>query len=347
MASTWPLTLRTIVVSAAVGLGSGVLATALTAAYLSDYAVRLGELTAPLRLSDARPRLPVPTAVLSDLRKSVFPSSVQFYLSTSPTAEDAFNAARADRQGVVLTSDGWLATVVPAGGKAAPAFAVVGRRAYAVQQSVTDPFSGILFVKITASHLTAAPFGSGFALASGDEAYAVDTREALRVVRATRVSRPALQSSERPSRRIDTDARPLAFSVGAPVFTADHAWTGFLAADGSLIPIEHILPGFRALLKDGQVTRSALGLGYLDWSQIIAAPGAEPTTGLLVTSIGKGSAAARAGLRTGDVVTALADRAFGAGYALDEALMDYASGQSLTFTVIRAGQAQQIKVILP
>lgn len=347
MASTWPLTLRTIAVAAAVGLGSGVLATALTAAYLSDYATQLGELTAPLRLSEVRPRLPAPATASSALREAIFPSSVQLYLSTAPAADDGFNAARADRQGVVLTSDGWVATVAPAAGKPAPAFAVVGRRAYAVQTSVTDPFSGTMFLKIAAAHLAAAPFGSGFDLASGDEAFAVDTRESVRIVRVVRVSRPALQSSERPSRRIETDAHPIAANVGAPVFTADHAWAGFLAADGSLIPIEQILPGFRTLLKDGRVTRTALGLTYLDWSQIIAAPGAEPAAGLLVTAIGKGSVAARAGLRTGDIITALADRAFGTGYALDEALADYASGQTLPFTVVRDEQIQQVKVVLP
>lgn len=346
MASTWPLTLRTIVVSAVVGLGSGVLATALTAAYLSDYATQLGELTAPLRLSEVRPRLPVPATVSSELRETIFPLSVQFYLSSTPTTEDMFNAARADRQGVVLTSDGWLATLAPAVGKPVPAFAVIGRRAYAVQTTVMDPFSGTLFLKIAAAHLAAAPFGSGFAFAPGDEAFAVDTRESVRAVRVVRVSRKALQSSEHPSRQIDTDVHPAVFSTGAPVFTADHSWIGFLAADGSLVPIEQILPGFRSLLKDGRVTRAALGLTYLDWSQIVAAPGTEPATGLLVTSVGKGSVAARAGLRSGDVITALADRTFGAGYALDEALVDYTSGQSILFTIVRQGQVQQVKVVL-
>ena len=49
--------LTTVVLSIILGTGSGILATALTSSYLSDYAIQLSELTTPLRIATDAPRV--------------------------------------------------------------------------------------------------------------------------------------------------------------------------------------------------------------------------------------------------------------------------------------------------
>jgi len=101
------------------------------------------------------------------------------------------------------------------------------------------------------------------------------------------------------------------------------------------------------LLARGRVRRSFLGVGGatrpLD-RRLARAHGIEAPTAVEVMSVDSGTPAARAGLRDGDVVYRLGDRAVPSIDAFVRALRDVPPGQPTTLGILRRGQALTIAV---
>ncbi len=338
--SSWPHLFRVTILAVALGAGSGVVASALTSAYLVDYASQLGELSSPLRFGERVPRpAGLTDAVLVSLRERVLPSTALFY-AAAPGA-DGFDLAAPERVGVVLTSDGWMLTSAESG-RPAPTHVVVGREAYAVERTAADPVSGTLFVKVAARNLPTVAFGGSEALAPADLLFVADGARALSSVRLRANVRPAAASSDRAARRLHVDvALP-----GSPVYDADGELVGLAVDEDGAVPVETFLPAFRALLRDGAPTRGTLGLTYRDLSLSVGLQVSLPTTGLLVTSVGRGSAAEVGGVRAGDVLVSLDGRSLDGARSLDEELGGAAADQTVTFVVDRNGERRDVRVTL-
>ena len=108
MPPTWKTTLFTILLSFVLGSASGVLGTAWTSSYLADYAWKLSQLTAPLVLTQQRPRN-FPSSykeAVDRFIQSSLPSVAELYTEQSGTFGYTQNA---DGVAIVLTTDGWLA----------------------------------------------------------------------------------------------------------------------------------------------------------------------------------------------------------------------------------------------
>lgn len=332
------LTFRLLALSVILGTASGIIGAALTTASLSNYAASLGDFASPLRSNGSRP--PAPATALADARDQAFAASAQLYAAKT----DAPDAFRADRQGVILTSDGWIAAL----DSGHPFLtALVGRRSYPVLRSVTDPVSGVLFLKIDGRNLPTVGFGDALAAAAGDEIEAVDARETFRVARVLSTVRPVQYATDRPARRIQSSL--LAGSVGAPVFSAAGDLLGFAAADGTVDAVNGVLPGFRSVLKDGSTRRAALGLVLADLSRtVVPASSASAATdsGVRVLSVAKGSDAEKAGFRAGDVILSWDGRTLDSAHPLDELLLADNPGQTVIASVQRADARADLSVVL-
>ena len=334
LTSSWPLTARIIVLSLVLGLGGGILGAALTTSSLADYAAQLGERS--MRINEYP--LGMSSALLTKLREALFPASVQFFAAKA----DVTDAAQADRQGVVLTSDGWLA-FVPEGGRA-PAFAVIGRRAYVVKRSVADPLSGVLFVKVDAKNVSAIGFGSAFSLAAGDTVFALVGRETLRAGEVIGVHYPLQMSADRLGRRI-----MLVASLGAPIVSSSSGDLLGFAGPDALIPTEAFLPAFRALLKEGKIIRPSIGFSYTDRARSILLPSdlaSAPESGMRVVSVLRGGAAEAAGLKTGDTVFMVDGDVLDALHTFDQHMLAATPGQTMVLTVERAGIRRDLNIKL-
>ena len=329
MNRSWPLILRVVILAIALGAASGVVGAALTTIYLSNYADALGGTTAPsFSFSGARPA-PATASTLSDMRDVVFGASVQLYKAKTESPDPS----KADRQGVVLTSDGWLAVADADSGLAT---AVIGRRSYPITRSVTDPASGVVFLKVDARDLPTIGFGDAFSLAAGDDEYAVDGRESLRRVRVLSVSQPLQAISDKVARRIVLDVP--ASSAFAPAFSSTGDLIGFVSVDGSLLSVNAFLPAFQSLLKDGTISRPTLGISFINLaSSIVPATNTidAPDTGEQVISVAKGSVAQTAGLQAGDVMVSLDDRPLDNDAPLDEQLLQEDVGDTPVLSIMR------------
>ncbi|HEY7152769.1 MAG TPA: Do family serine endopeptidase [Gemmataceae bacterium] len=99
------------------------------------------------------------------------------------------------------------------------------------------------------------------------------------------------------------------------------------------------------LLKDGAVHRGYLGVQIKDLDKDVAARlGVEGQKGVLVAKVFAGSPAAKAGLKDGDVLTALAGKPVENGHDLQTVVAALPLNQPVSALVVRDGQRKELSV---
>jgi S1-C subfamily serine protease len=102
------------------------------------------------------------------------------------------------------------------------------------------------------------------------------------------------------------------------------------------------------LIRDGAIRRSYIGVAGQNVSVPRALARANQlavSSGVLVASVESGSPAAHAGLRDGDVIVALGDRAVNGIDDLHRQLTDDRIGQPLPLSILRSGGRRQLTVV--
>lgn len=129
---------------------------------------------------------------------------------------------------------------------------------------------------------------------------------------------------------------------------------GIVAGDGPfglvIVPVESFTGVLGAVLRDKEPSRPYLGVRYLDLSQVAARDNDGPARGALLAGSADGklpavikkSPAEAAGLKAGDVITAIDGEQISAKNPLADALAGYSAGDVVTLTVLRAGTSAEI-----
>jgi putative serine protease PepD len=97
------------------------------------------------------------------------------------------------------------------------------------------------------------------------------------------------------------------------------------------------------IIENGSATRAFLGVSARTASET---QNAEIGTGAEIVSVEPDSAAGQAGLRQGDVVTAVGDRPVTTSAELTAAVRSFAPGDKVTLTVLRGGDSTSVEVTL-
>ncbi|MFN2501486.1 MAG: Do family serine endopeptidase [Pyrinomonadaceae bacterium] len=101
------------------------------------------------------------------------------------------------------------------------------------------------------------------------------------------------------------------------------------------------------LLKDGRVRRGMLGVGIQNVTEETAkAFGLKDTSGILVSSVQPGSAAEKAGLKRGDVITAINGEKIEDNNVLRNKVAGTLPGTEIRLTVVRDGEELQLTATL-
>ncbi|TSE14734.1 PDZ domain-containing protein [Arthrobacter sp. KBS0703] len=286
--------------------------------------------------------------------------------------------------GIILDADGHILTnthVVTLDGQAQAAAIEVRTsdgKVYAATIVGTDPLSDLAIIKITATGLVPATLGDSSAVNVGDAAIAIGAPLGLSgtvtdgivsaVDRTIETESSAAGSSASANAAqdsisinvIQTDAainpgnsggaltNTQGEIIGVNVAIASAASSSSSSAQsgnigvGFSIPINVAKRVAQEIIANGSATHGQLGLSVQD-----KAPGtSEFTTGAEVAAVTPGSAAAKAGLKEGDVVTALAGHTVTDASELTAAAREQAAGSTVKITFQRGGQDQEADVTL-
>ncbi|ODS64851.1 MAG: hypothetical protein ABS41_00095 [Arenimonas sp. SCN 70-307] len=131
--------------------------------------------------------------------------------------------------------------------------------------------------------------------------------------------------------------------INSQIFSNSGGYMGVSFA----IPIEVAMNAVRQLRETGRVERGQLGVRIRDVSRDqLAELGLDRPAGAFVDGVENGSAAARAGIRPGDVITAFNGREIGGSSELPPIVGALPPGTRATVTVQRDGKPREIVVTL-
>ena len=123
--------------------------------------------------------------------------------------------------------------------------------------------------------------------------------------------------------------------------------TGASIGIGFAIPSNMAKAVMDQLIGHGKVTRGQLGVAVQPvTSDLASSLGLKQVQGVLVSAVNPGGAAEKAGIKPGDVITELNGKPITDSNTFRNTIASTAPGTSVTLTVIRNGQSQQMKATL-
>jgi S1-C subfamily serine protease len=270
--------------------------------------------------------------------------------------------------GVIFRDDGYILTNNHVVQDAERVLVVLHDRRYFEAQVIgRDPSTEVAVVRIPATGLPVARLGDSDAVQLGEWVLAMGsplglqfsvtagivsgTGRAIGILGAQPDQAAALESF------IQTDAALSPGNSGGPLVnaagevvginTAVAAPRGVPAGYGFAIPSDIARRVAEQLIEFGEVRRPYLGLLLMDVSPAVARAHDLPTvSGAMVVQAEPGSPAGTAGLRQGDVIMGIADRAVLTVSDLQARLAQLQVGSTTSLTVLRGGRQTEVRVEL-
>lgn len=338
-----------------VGGLSGVITSVFTNQSINRYIESLATEGQLVRLSEERPR-PLPgtyeealqTVRESSLPGTAFVSPVHGTDILHRVPEDTFVGS-----GAVVTSDGWLLFHEDAfrsfNDPITEAEVWIGERVYEITNVVTSPAAPVTMVRVQGDTLKTLAFGASEQTPSGAMLFTPISSEGLSVTSV--IDTGAVYDTILPAEVHATLWKLPTESVQpVPVFNTLGELVALEGSTQRVIPIDQVLPFVRGTLR-GDWSLPALGV-YVTYQEALQIDGQTLTEGALVTRNGNSSAvrpsgsAASAGIKEGDVITAVNGLSVDKKRTLAHYLADFAVGDTVTLTVDRSGEVVELPVSL-
>jgi serine protease Do len=264
--------------------------------------------------------------------------------------------------GVVISQDGYIVTnhhVIDGAEQIRAEFS--DRRTFDARLVGSDPPSDLAVLKIEATNLPVLTLGNSDNVRVGDVVLAVGNPLGVgQTVTSGIISAKGRQTGLSDGSFEDflqTDAAiNRGNSGGALVNTAGElvginsqilSPSGGNIGIGFAIPVNMVRAVTEQLIGEGAVRRGQLGVSVQAVTADIAASlGLQNARGVIVNSVVPGSAAARAGLRQGDIIVAAGGRETNEPNALRNLVASTRPGTEITLTILRDGREQEVRATL-
>lgn len=314
-----------------------------------------------------------PAANSADVVRDVGQSVVSIFVRRTPAkGAEAINQMYVPEDfrgaGLIITEDGIGVTTRRAIPDLAKEVAVVtsDRTVYLTKDFSVDPASDLVYFRVSGKGFPVVDFADVASLLVTQRAVTVSLDPTtLAYVAATaditatntyRVSSRSdlLRSTEHLSQLLRISR---ATTVPAePAFTAEGKLIGLqTGTNGDVLPVDVIAGGLQRLQHDGGVSRNTLGIRYVDLPVVkglLLTPLEVGSRGALVmgdtglSAVIENSPADRAGVKAGDVVLRLDDRAVGEYPSFAQLVQSLPARSAITLTVLRDGEEQRLPVTL-
>ena len=311
-------------------------------------------------------------AITSSVIQNSMSSVVGIYLSattinyTGASEEEDLGSG----SGVIITSDGYIVTNnhVVEGGQNIRVCLQDGSE-YEATLIGTDSYSDLAVIKIDATGLPAATLGTSSNMTVGDPVFAIGNPLG---VLSSSVSQGIISGLDRTINvdghnmtLMQTDAAVNPGNSGGGLFNANGELIGIVTAKsygldvegiGFAIPMDTAKSIIMDLIDLGYVTgRPYLGISMQDValrfgsgysSNPFFSFGGNYVTGVQVVAVEEGSPAQNAGLQVNDVIVGLNDQEITGTSQLSALLYEYKVGDTVTISVLRGNETQQLSVTL-
>ena len=296
----------------------------------------------------------------------------QFPFTDDPTFREFFGDRMPQQQtpqrvqgvgsGVIVNSDGYILTnhhVVD--GALEIKVELTDNRTFTAKLVGSDPPSDLAVLKIDAKDLPTLQLGDSDKVRVGDPVLAVGNPLGIgQTVTSGIVSAKGRQTGLSDGSFEDflqTDAAINRGNSGGALVNTSGECIGInsqiLSPSGGNIGIGFAIPSNMAkavmdqLLKSGKVHRGMLGVTIQGIDADLAASLNLPAArGAIVTSVSAGGPADRAGIKRGDVITAINDHSVGDNNVARNEIAKLAPGSTATVTVVRNGREQNLQATL-
>ena len=265
--------------------------------------------------------------------------------------------------GFLITEDGYILTnhhVVD--GASSVSVTLYNGESYDAKVIGSDEDYDIAVLKIDVTGATPVVLGDSSKLAIGESVAAVGNPLGELTFSMTEgivscVNR-AINVDGTPFNMIQVDCSINPGNSGGPLFNSYGEVIGIVSAKyssysnttvegiGFAIPIDDVLAMVKDIMTNGYVTNKAyIGITPQTMNAQIAQQFRyDVTQGVFVCSVEEGSAAEKAGLRMGDVITKIDDKTITSYEDLVAAKKSYSAGDTATFTIYREGKTQTVEL---
>lgn len=225
-----------------------------------------------------------------------------------------------------------------------------------------DPITDLAVLKVDRTNLPSVPFGDSTTLQPGQLVLAFGNPYGFRftVTRGiiSALNRPNPEADRRkPGEFIQTDAAINPGNSGGPLVDARGevigintfliSGTGSFSGMGFAIPTQIVKPTVDTLIKYGKVTHGYMGIAITDVTPENAKFfDMQKAEGALVNQVEPDTPGSKAGLKTGDVITALNGKPINDAGQLQVEVGQTAPGTTIQLGVVRNGKDQTIPVTL-
>jgi serine protease Do len=265
--------------------------------------------------------------------------------------------------GVIISPDGYIVTnnhVID--GATDIRVTLHDRRILPAKLIGRDKLTDLAVIKVNASDLPSVPMGDSTKLQPGETVLAFGNPLGYRftvtrgIVSALNRPNPA-QDRRAPGQFIQTDAAINPGNSGGPLVNAHGqvigintfliSQTGSFSGMGFAIPTQIVKPTVDALIRNGKVEHGYMGIGIADVTPDEAKFfNVKTAIGAVVSQVEPDSPAAKAGLKTGDVITELNGKTVNDAGELQVAVGQKQPGTKLDLTVMRDGKRMEVPVTI-
>ena len=268
--------------------------------------------------------------------------------------------------GFVITQDGYIVTnyhVINVQGAQTITVAMYDGTTYPAEVVGFDEAHDLAVLKIDASGLQTVVLGDSDSLVVGEPVAAIgnplgELTFSLTTGVISALDRTVTMSSGTVMDLLQTDCAINSGNSGGPLFNEYGEVIGITNAKysssssgqasidniGFAIPIDQVKDLITQLIETGEIVQPYLGVSV----RTVSTEGQQygVPAGAYVVSVEEGGPAARAGVRAGDVITALNGDAVETQQELTSLKSQYKVGQTVTLTVVRGGETLALEVVL-